>query len=74
MSDISTKYNNLDKVAKQELDDFLDYLLSRQRNSKQNPIEEYKQRILSVSTWDENDCNVFEENRKTMNQWTIQNW
>jgi hypothetical protein len=43
MSDIAIKYNNLDEVAKQELDDFLDFLLSRQRNNEHKPLAEDKQ-------------------------------
>ncbi len=74
MDDITIKYNKLNKYRKQELNDFLDFLLSRQKNEKKNPITDYKKKILTVSIWSENDCKIFHENRKSFNQWKVQEW
>jgi len=34
MSDIVIKYNQLNKIARQEVNDFLDFLISRQKTIK----------------------------------------
>ena len=75
MSELVLKYNLLDTTGQQEVQDFIDFLLSKQRR-KVNPnfMESYKKQILEVSVWSEEDIAVFDENRKRLNQWTIQEW
>jgi hypothetical protein len=74
MNDIAIKYNRLSKTAKQELDDFLDFLLSRQKVEVKKVLTTYKKKILAVSEWTDDDCTIFEENQKKFSQWKIQNW
>ena len=74
MNDIAIKYNKLNKIRRQELNDFLDFLLSRQKNDKKNLLTGYKKRILFVSTWSDEDCKLIEENQKAFNLWKIQEW
>ncbi len=64
MNDIAIKYNKLNKTRRQELNNFLDYLLSRQKNDKKNLLTGYKKKILSVSIWSDEDCRLIEENQK----------
>lgn len=51
MSDISIKYSLLNKTAKQEILDFIDFLLSKGKTEKQTSLSAYKKKILQVSTW-----------------------
>lgn len=74
MSDVSIKYSLLNKAARREVDDFMDFLLSKQKKNKINPITGYKKKILTVSTWSDADLQVFDENQKIFNQWRIQEW
>ncbi len=74
MNDIAIKYNKLNKSRRQELNNFLDFLLSRQKNDKKNLLTGYKKKILSVSIWSDEDCRLIEENQKAFSQWKIQEW
>lgn len=74
MDDITIKYNKLSRSRKQELNDFLDSLLSRQKNDNSNQLALYKKKILGVSVWSAEDCKAFEENQKAFRQWKVQEW
>ena len=74
MANVSLKYSLLNKTAKKEINDFMDFLLSKQKQNKKNPLSAYKKKILKVSSWDNEDIKVFNENRKLFNQWKIQDW
>ncbi len=74
MSDIVVKYNRLNKIARQEVNDFMDFLLSRQKTNKTNFLTPYKNKILNVSDWSDSDLKIFEENQKLFNQLRVQEW
>ena len=74
MSDIVVKYNRLNKTARQEVNDFMDFLLSKQKTSKPNFLSPYKSKILHVSNWTDSDLKIFDENQKLFNQWRVQKW
>ena len=74
MSDIVVKYNRLNKIARQEVNDFMDFLLSRQKTNKTNFLTTYKNKILNVSNWSDSDLKIFEENQKLFNQLRVQEW
>ena len=74
MSDIVVKYNRLNKTARQEVIDFMDFLLSKQKISKSNFLTPYKNKILNVSNWTDADLKIFDENQKLFNQWRVQEW
>jgi len=74
MSDVLLKYKLLNKSARQEVNDFMDFLLSKQKTHKPGPVDAYKKKILNVSTWTESDLSVFKENAKLFNNWKIQEW
>ncbi len=62
MADITLKYSLLKKGAKQELNDFIDFLLQKQHSGKKNSLSSYKKKILGVSTWTNADMEVFKTN------------
>lgn len=62
MTDIISKYKLLNKSARQEVNDFMDFLLSKQKAEKRSSLSNYKSKILSVSTWSDSDLIIFEKN------------
>jgi hypothetical protein len=74
MSEIVVKYNRLNKTARQELNDFMDFLLSKQKTDKPIFLTTYKNKILNVSVWSDSDLKIFDENQKLFNQWRVQEW
>jgi hypothetical protein len=72
MADIVLKYNLLNKNAQQEVNDFLDFLLSKQETKKTN--DDYSTKILSVSTWTDSDLVVFKNNQTSFNNWQVEEW
>jgi hypothetical protein len=54
MTDVQLKYEKLDPLAKKEVDDFIDFLLSK-RSEKPNE-QSYQENLLKVSTWSEDDA------------------
>ena len=61
MTDLVLKYNALNKTAQKQVNDFMDFLLSKQKNYKSKV--NYKSRILSVSTWSDSDLEIFRNNQ-----------
>jgi hypothetical protein len=74
MSDIIVKYNRLNKIARQEVNDFMDFLLHKQIARKSNFLTPYKNKILNVSIWSDSDLKIFDENQRLLNQWKVQEW
>jgi hypothetical protein len=74
MSDIVVKYNRLNKTARQEVDDFMDFLLSKQKAHETNFLSTYKNNILKVSTWTDSEIKIFDQNQNLFNQWRVQEW
>ncbi|HYX08458.1 MAG TPA: hypothetical protein VE912_17135 [Bacteroidales bacterium] len=74
MNNISIKYNLLSSKNKKEINDFMDFLLNRQLKKNSTSMAGYKKKILSVSTWSENDIQIFNENKNMFNAWKIEEW
>ena len=74
MEELLTKYNSLDLVLQRQVDMFVDYLLSTKRAVKQTNISNYKEKILNVSQWTDEDMQVFDDNNKLFDKWNIQEW
>ena len=72
MKDLVLKYNALNKTAQKQVNDFMDFLLSKQKNYKSKV--NYKSRILSVSTWSDSDLEIFRNNQTLFNSWQIEEW
>ena len=74
MSELLVKYNKLNKTARQEVNDFMDFLLSKQKSIEPNFLPTYKNKILNVSVWTNYDLKIFDQNQKMFNQWKVQEW
>lgn len=73
MENIQLKYYLLDASSRKEVSEFIDSLLIR-KNKHPQKASAYKNKILNVSVWAENDIAVFEENRKVFGYWEAGEW
>ena len=78
MNDLLVKYNTLSpegqQEGQQEVNDFLDFMLSKYKDKKLFKMQSWKEKIKTVSVWSEEDVKVFEENSKLFNQWKAEEW
>ncbi len=66
MGELLSKFELLDAMGKQELLDYLDFLISRRKKKKEKKFdyEAYRKRILTISTWSDEDVAPVEEARQ----------
>ncbi|MEM9674312.1 MAG: hypothetical protein ACFB15_28955 [Cyclobacteriaceae bacterium] len=74
MRELLTKYQALSPQTQQQVDDFIDFLLTKDQANKPFNMKAWKEKIKSVSVWSEEDLQVFEENRKLFNNWRSPEW
>ena len=60
MEDLVLKFNMLDENARKQINDFIDFLLSKKEKKKAPPSEYYK-RIQTVSQWSDEDAEYLHE-------------
>jgi hypothetical protein len=68
------KYDLLNSFEKKEVKDFIDFLFNKKKKESKNESSHYKNKILSVSTWSEDDIKSFNENKKLFNRWPPTTW
>mgnify|MGYP001185904863 FL=1 len=73
MSELLIKFNQLEPLQKQELLDFLDFLLTKSKKKKPD-LSNYKKQLLEISVWSEEDLAIFEENKNRFNEWQPTEW
>jgi hypothetical protein len=74
MADIALKYSLLNHHARKQVNDFLDFLLQRQREKGNSSLSSYKKKILGVTTWSDSDLEIFQVNQKVFNSWKPEKW
>jgi hypothetical protein len=75
MADIVLKYSLLNNSARKQVNDFLDFLLEKQREKGGNSLSSYKKKILGVTTWSDSDLEAFQVNLKLFNSsWRPEKW
>lgn len=72
MEDLVLKFNMLDENARKQINDFIDFLLSKNEKKKSPPSEYYK-RIQTVSQWSEDDVAYLHEIKNNYN-WKVEEW
>ncbi len=60
MDELLMKFGLLDSLKRQEILDFIDFLLNKQEKGRILNFKSYKEQILQVSTWSEEDIKVIE--------------
>jgi len=68
------KYSLLNSFEKKEVRDFIDFLFSKKKNIADSPSSDYRNKILSVSIWNEEDLKVFEEHKNDFDQLAPAKW
>ena len=74
MTDILRKYKLLDKSAKRELEDFLDALINKKSTTANKKNTKYRDNLLQISTWSEEDINLFIKNQSLLYNWDVEEW
>ena len=63
MGELISKFELLDPAGKQQLLDYLEFLLSKKKEKAKFDVEAYRENLLKVSVWSEEDLAVFDEVR-----------
>ncbi len=67
MNELILKYNLLDAFGKQEALDFLEFLVQkRQKTAADVTLSDYKQQIMQVSVWSEEDIAEMKKNAESI--------
>jgi hypothetical protein len=74
MDGTELKYDLLDNLEKREVQDFIDFLLSKRKKFQTERSETYKTKIQSVSVWNDTDFRFFAENNQLFSQWKPSEW
>jgi hypothetical protein len=73
MGELVSKFELLDPEGKQQLLDFLEFLLEKRKEEKFD-YEAYRKRILTVGVWTDEEIAPLEEARQLVNNWKVQEW
>jgi hypothetical protein len=68
LESLTQKLGQLPYPKQQEVQDFIDFLIERQKFKRENIN---KKELLEISTWSDEDLEIFSEIRDRMNQWTV---
>ena len=72
MDNILLKYNSLDPEAKKQVQHYIDMMVARMKKPKKNQSS-YKQKLLSVSVWSEDDLKPITDNH-AFDQFKPEEW
>jgi len=67
---ISMKIKKLPSKTRQEVYDFIEFLMTRQSSAKTQ--KSVREKLLSVSVWTNKDLAIFDEIGKDINKWNIE--
>jgi len=59
---------------KKEVEDFLDFIIFKSKNSKSFDMKSWKKKILNVSILTEKDINTIEDGKRYFNHWKTEEW
>lgn len=75
MGELLSKFELLDADAKQQLLDYLDFLISKKKKKNAKfDVEAYRDNLLKVGVWSDEDIAPIEEARQLLNNWKIKEW
>jgi len=73
MGDLLLKYQLLNDAEKKQVVDFLDFVLAK-KERKLIDMSDYKENILQVSIWSEEDAEAIVDAQRKLNQWQPTDW
>ncbi|MEM9339878.1 MAG: hypothetical protein AAGA66_14170, partial [Bacteroidota bacterium] len=68
------KYNMLSPTVQQEVNDFLDFVLTKHKGEKAFDMKVWKSKIKNVSVWSPADIQMIEESRDQFKDWKTEEW
>ena len=74
MDDLILRFGMLEPLKRQELLDFLDFLLSKQKKERKHIFKNHKEKLLQVSTWSKEDIENMKTEANKLNQWKAPEW
>ena len=75
MGDLLSKFELLDAEGKQQVLDYLDFLLSKKKKKKTKfDVKAYRENLLKVGAWSDEDIAPIEEARQLINNWKVKEW
>ena len=74
MNELLVKYNALSPEMQREVNDFLDFMLSKSKGKEIFDVKSWKEKIKGISVWSEDDVKIFEENKDLFNKWKTEEW
>ena len=77
MAELLLKYELLDPTDKQQLLEYLNLLLLTKTTKKERPkfdVKAYRENLLKVSVWSDEDIALIEEARQHFNRWQVKEW
>ncbi|MBW6536229.1 MAG: DUF2281 domain-containing protein [Mariniphaga sp.] len=74
MNEFTLKYNLLDTSSKQEVLDFIHFLLEKKSVNRRKSHSLNKKQLLKVSVWTDDEIEEMNKNLQKFNQWKIQEW
>ncbi len=75
MGDLLSKFELLDAEGKQQVLDYLDFLLSKKKKKKAKfDVKSYRESLLKVAAWSDEDITPIEEARQLLNNWKVKEW
>ena len=74
MNEILEKYNQLSPDLQKQVNDFLDFMLEKHKDEKAFDMKSWKNKILNVSTWTNEDIKEFDAVRQHFSQWKVEEW
>lgn len=74
MSEFTLKILSLDKEAQQEVADFVDFLITKKGRIKKRDPETYRQLLMTISVWSDEDIDPIDEARHNFDNWTATKW
>ena len=66
---LAQKFETLTDQAKEEVVDFIDFLIEKKRLKRKTKKIDKKNVLLGMSYWSEEDIKIFDDIRKDMNKW-----
>jgi len=77
MAELLLKYELWDPAGKKQLLEYLNFLLSAKTEKKKMPkfdLKAYRESLLKVSVWSDEDIALIEEARQNLNNWQVKEW
>ena len=74
MSEVILKYSLLSQNSREEVLLFIDKLLEKQKEKPDNALVSYRDKIMSVSVWNEAEIDELLNSHKHFQNWDVPKW